>query len=287
MLGEIMKSLNDKIILSSGTEIPVLGFGTWQAPDGEIAASAVTAAISAGYRHIDTAAIYRNEESVGKAIAASGIDRKDIFVTTKLWNKCRTYDLAYEAFERSITKLGLDYIDLYLIHWPASPSQFENWEEQNLDTWRAMTELYKAGRIKAIGVSNFMPHHLAALMKTEVAPMVNQIELHPGYTQRETVAFCRENGIAIEAWSPLGSGRVLSDERLMKIAAGYGKSVAQLCIRWCLQSGFIPLPKSVNSERIKENADVFDFEISGEDMEFINSMPDFAESGFHPDKADF
>ena len=282
-----MNKLTDTFTLTGGVKIPVIGFGTWQAQDGEIATAAVSAALKAGYRHIDTAAIYRNEESVGKAIRESGIAREEIFVTTKLWNKCRTYELAYEAFERSISKLGLDYVDLYLIHWPASPAQYENFEQMNLDTWRAMTELYKAGRIKAIGVSNFMPHHLAALMKTEVAPMVNQIELHPGYTQKETVDFCRANGIAIEAWSPLGSGRVLSDERLKKIADGYGKSVAQLCVRWCLQNGFIPLPKSVTESRIIENANVFDFEISDADMDFINSMPDFAESGFHPDKADF
>ena len=282
-----MNKLTDTFTLTGGVKIPVIGFGTWQAQDGEIATAAVSAALKAGYRHIDTAAIYRNEESVGKAIRESGIAREEIFVTTKLWNKCRTYELAYEAFERSISKLGLDYVDLYLIHWPASPAQYENFEQMNLDTWRAMTELYKAGRIKAIGVSNFMPHHLAALMKTEVAPMVNQIELHPGYTQKETVDFCRANGIAIEAWSPLGSGRVLSDERLKRIADGYGKSVAQLCVRWCLQNGFIPLPKSVTESRIIENANVFDFEISDADMDFINSMPDFAESGFHPDKADF
>ena len=282
-----MNKLTDTFTLTGGVKIPVIGFGTWQAQNGEIATAAVSAALKAGYRHIDTAAIYRNEESVGKAIRESGIAREEIFVTTKLWNKCRTYELAYEAFERSISKLGLDYVDLYLIHWPASPAQYENFEQMNLDTWRAMTELYKAGRIKAIGVSNFMPHHLAALMKTEVAPMVNQIELHPGYTQKETVDFCRANGIAIEAWSPLGSGRVLSDGRLKKIADGYGKSVAQLCVRWCLQNGFIPLPKSVTESRIIENANVFDFEISDADMDFINSMPDFAESGFHPDKADF
>jgi diketogulonate reductase-like aldo/keto reductase len=282
-----MKRLTDSFILSNGTAIPCVGFGTWQAADGEIATEAVKAALNAGYRHIDTAAIYRNEESVGRAISESGIDRSEIFVTTKLWNKCRTYELAYAAFEKSINKLGLDYVDLYLIHWPASPSQYENFDEINLSTWRAMTELYKAGRIKAIGVSNFMPHHLEALMKTEVKPMVNQIEYHPGFMQNETVEYCNKNGILVEGWSPLGSGRVLSDQRLIAIAEKYGKSVAQVCIRWCLQHGVLPLPKSVTESRIIENANVFDFEISAEDMALIDSFETFGESGFHPDKADF
>ena len=237
-----------------------------------------------GYRHIDTAAIYRNEESVGRAIKESGIQREEIFVTTKLWNKCRSYELAYSAFERSISKLGLDYIDLYLIHWPASPAEYENFNEINLDTWKAMIELYKAGKIRAIGVSNFLPHHLDALMKTEVAPMVNQIEFHPGYTQSETVEYCKKNGIVVEAWSPLGSGRVLSDARLLKMAEKYGKTVAQICVRWCVQNGTLPLPKSVTPSRIRENANVFDFEISAEDMNTINSFEVFGESGFHPDK---
>ena len=279
-----MKKLTDYYELSSGVKIPCIGFGTWQAADGEVAFKAVRDALKAGYRHIDTAAIYRNEESVGKAIKESGIPREEIFVTTKLWNKCRSYELTYSAFERSISKLGLDYVDLYLIHWPASPAEYENFNEINLDAWKAMTELYKAGKIKAIGVSNFLPHHLEALMKTEIAPMVNQIEFHPGYMQTEAVKYCKEHGIVVEAWSPLGSGRVLTDERLVKIAEKYGKSVAQICIRWCLQNGTLPLPKSVTPERIASNADVFDFEISAEDMAYINSFETFGESGFHPDR---
>ena len=282
-----MKKLTDTFTLSNGVNIPCIGFGTWQAPDGDIATEAVKSALKAGYRHIDTAAIYRNEESVGRAIRESGIDRSEIFVTTKLWNKCRSYELAYAAFDRSISKLGLDYVDLYLIHWPASPSQYDNFDEINLSTWKAMTELYKAGRIKSIGVSNFMPHHLEALMKTEVAPMVNQIEFHPGFIQEETVKYCKENGIPVEGWSPLGSGRVLSDERLIKIAEKYGKSVAQICIRYSLQHGVLPLPKTVTESRIIENANVFDFELSCADMAEIDSYEVFGESGFHPDKADF
>ena len=191
------------------------------------------------------------------------------------------------AFERTVGKLGVDYLDLYLIHWPASKKQYENPDEINLDTWRAMTELYKAGRIKAIGVSNFKPHHLAPLMETEVAPMVNQIEYHPGYAQAQTVEFCKKNGIALEAWSPLGSGRVLSDPELSRIAAKYGKSVAQICIRWCLQNGVIALPKSVTASRIGENLEVFDFELAAEDMTFIDSMGEVGYSGLVPDEVEF
>ena len=279
-----MKKLTDSFEFENGVKIPCVGFGTWQAEEGETCYNATLSALKAGYRHIDTAAIYRNEESVGRAIADSGIPREEIFVTTKLWNKCRSYDLVYSAFERSMTKLGLDYVDLYLIHWPASPASYDNYNEINLDAWKAMTELYKAGKIKAIGVSNFLPHHLEALMQTEVKPMVNQIEFHPGYTQPEAVEYCRRNGIVIEGWSPLGSGRVLSDERLKRIAEKYGRSVAQICIRWCLQNGVLPLPKSVTESRIIDNADVFDFEISAEDMATINNFEVFGESGFHPDK---
>lgn len=279
-----MKKLTDFFELENGVKIPCIGFGTWQAEEGDVAYNAVMSALKAGYRHIDTAAIYRNEESVGRAIADSGIPREEIFVTTKLWNKCRSYDLVYSAFERSIGKLGLDYVDLYLIHWPASPSEYENFNEINLDAWKAICELYKAGKIKAIGVSNFLPHHLEALMQTEVKPMVNQIEFHPGYTQPEAVEYCKKNGIVVEGWSPLGSGRVLSDERLKKIAEKYGKSVAQICVRWCLENGVLPLPKSVNEARIIENASVFDFELSAEDKAIIDNFEIFGESGFHPDK---
>ena len=276
-----------EIILSNGVAIPSIGYGTWQTPEGEECIGATLRALDFGYRHIDTAAIYRNEMSVGEAVKRSGIAREDVFLTSKVWNKCRGYDMVMSAFERTVGKLGVDYLDLYLIHWPASKKQYENPDEINLDTWRAMTELYKAGRIKAIGVSNFKPHHLAPLMETEVAPMVNQIEYHPGYMQNETVEFCKKNGIALEAWSPLGSGRVLSDPDLSRIAEKYGKSVAQICIRWCLQNGVIALPKSVTESRIKQNLEVFDFEISEEDMNFINSMGEVGYSGLDPDEVDF
>ena len=282
-----MKSLNDTFHLNNGYEIPCVGFGTWQTPDGETAVMAVSEAIRVGYRHIDTAACYGNEVGVGQGIKKSGIEREKLFVTSKVWNTERGYEKTIAAFEKTLSDLGLDYLDLYLIHWPASSSQYDNWEEINLETWKAMTELYEAGRIKSIGVSNFMPHHLEALMKTEVPPMVNQVEYHPGLTQAETVDYCKKHGILVEAWSPLGTGRMLNNEMLKSIAAKYEKSVAQLCIRWCLQNRVLPLPKSITPSRIMENTDVFDFEIMAEDMRSINDMPYFGGSGLHPDKVDF
>ena len=282
-----MKSSYDTFRLNNGYEIPCVGFGTWQTPDGETAEMAVSEAIKAGYRHIDTAACYGNEAGVGREIKKSGIEREKLFVTSKVWNTERGYEKTVAAFEKTLANLGLDYLDLYLIHWPASSSQYDNWEEINPETWKAMTDLYKAGRIKSIGVSNFMPHHLEALMKTEVPPMVNQIEYHPGLTQAETVGYCKKHGILVEAWSPLGTGRMLNNETLKSIAGKYGKSVAQLCIRWCLQNGVLPLPKSVTPSRIVENINIFDFEILANDIVEINEMLYFGGSGLHPDRVDF
>lgn len=277
--------------LHNGISIPALGLGTWQTPNDETVIQCVKEAVACGYRHIDGAACYHNEQGVGagirEAIREGLIRREDLFVTSKVWNPERGYEKTKAAFEKTCADLGLETLDLYLIHWPASHHQFENWEEINLDTWRAMTELYKEGRIRSIGVSNFLPHHLEALVNTEVAPMVNQIEFHPGMLQEETVAYCKEHDIVVEAWSPLGMGRMLQNETLTGIAAGYQKSVAQLCIRWVLQHGVLPLPKSKTIERIKENIEVFDFEISPEDMAKIDALPNFGGSGMHPDEVEF
>lgn len=273
--------------LNNGYMIPEIGYGTWQSSDSEVTVNGVKVAIACGYRHIDTAAAYKNEESVGEGIKESGIARKDLFVTSKVWNTQRGYEKTIAAFEKTLSDLDLDYLDLYLIHWPASKKDYENWEEINLETWRAMTDLYKAGKIKAIGVSNFKPHHLEALMKTEVKPMVNQIEFHPGFMQEETVKYCRDNGILVEAWSPLGTGRMLTNPDLQEIASHYGKSVAQICIRWCIQHDVLPLPKSVTPSRIEENSNVFDFEINAEDMQRIDALENFGGSGLDPDEVDF
>lgn len=282
-----MKTLKDTVTLLNGYEIPCVGFGTWQSPNGETAYNAVMEAIKCGYRHIDTAAAYRNEESIGRAVRDCGVPREELFVTSKLWNTERGYEKTMAAFEKTMDRLGLDFLDLYLIHWPANSVQYENYNEVNLSTWKAFTELYKSGRIKAIGVSNFMPMHLEALLSTEIKPMVNQIEFHPGFMQTEAVELCKKNDIIVEAWSPLGTGELLSNETLCGIAAKYGKSVAQLCIRWCLQKGTVPLPKSVTPSRIMENTDVFDFVISDEDMRVIDALPFCGGTGHDPDKVDF
>ena len=283
-----MKGLTDTFTLHNGYKIPCVGFGTWQTPDGETAVQAVKSAIENGYRHIDTAAVYQNEVGVGQGIIASGVDRKELFVTSKVWNTERGYEKTIAAFHQTLSDLQLDYLDLYLIHWPAIAKQYDNWEQLNAETWRAMEDLYKAGKIKAIGVSNFLPHHLESLLQQcTITPMVNQIEFHPGYMQKETVEYCQQHQILVEAWSPLGNGKLLSNPLLQEIAQKYDKSVAQLCIRWVLQHDLLPLPKSITPERIQQNADVFDFDISAEDMNKIDSMAYCGGSGLNPDDIDF
>ena len=270
-------------VLSNGYEIPCIGYGTYKV-NGEEAVSVIKTALATGYRHIDTATFYGNEVEVGKAIRESGVAREELFVTSKVWKTERGYESTKKSFLKTLEDMQLEYIDLYLIHWPASFCQYENWEEINLETWRAMTELYKEGKIKAIGVSNFHVHHLEALMRTEVKPMVNQLEYHPGEMQEETVTYCKEHGHLVEASSPLGRGRIFENELLLRLAEKYGKTLPQICLRWELQNGIIPLPKTMSEERMKENLDIFDFEISKEDMEVLNTMEKCGASGLHPDK---
>ena len=282
------KNLQDTYTLANDVQIPCIGFGTWQTPDGETAINSVKAALKAGYRHIDTAACYGNEASVGQAIKESGVPREEIFVTSKVWNTERGYEKTLAAFETTMAKLDLDYVDLYLIHWPAAANQFENWKEINAQTWRALEELYIEGKVKAIGVSNFLPHHLEALLEgVKVVPMVNQIEYHPGFMQAESVAFCKAHNILVEAWSPLGTGNVLNNETLIMMAQKYSKTVAQICIRWVLQHGLLPLPKSITESRIIENTEVFDFEIKEEDMAIIDAIPFCGGAGINPDAINF
>ncbi len=261
--------------LNNGVSIPVLGFGTWKAENGEVAYQAVLEALKAGYRHIDTAAIYKNEESVGRAIRDSGIPRQEIFVTTKLWNTIHSYDETRHAFEESMEKLGLDYLDLYLIHWPNPKPLRENdeWKTRNAEVWRAMEDLYKEGKIRAIGVSNFLPHHLDALLETvRVIPAVNQVRLAPGVYQEEVVDYCREKGILLEAWGPFGQGELFDKTEVQQIAAKHGKSVAQIALAWSLAEGFLPLPKSVTASRIQSNLDCFGIELSKDEREVLKTI---------------
>lgn len=267
-----MKTLTDTFQLYNGVRIPCVGLGTWQSPD-DTAKNAVLSALSLGYRLIDTAAAYGNERGVGAGIAQSGLAREEIFVTSKLRNAAHGYKATLEAFEGTMERLGLEYLDLYLIHWP-NPVQFRtHWEESTAGTWAAFEELYQAGKIRAIGVSNFMPHHMETLMKTAtVKPMVNQLKLCPGITQPEIVKYCNEHGILVEAYSPFGTGTVFGNETMKTLAAKYGKSIGQICLKWSLQMGFLPLPKSANPMRIKENSEIFDFELTSEDMDRIAGL---------------
>lgn len=282
-----MENVRSTYKLANGLEIPVVGFGTWKTPEGDDAYNAVLEAIKVGYRHIDTAAVYGNEESVGRAIKDSGIAREELFVTSKVWNTERGYEKTLAAYEESLRKLDLDYLDLYLIHWPAIEKQTEDWEELNKDSWRGMMELYKKDKVKSIGVSNFEKKHMEALKDAEILPMVNQIEFHPGHLQVESREMCENLGILVQAYSPNGNGKLLNDETLKGIAEKYGKSVAQVCIRWTLQHDTLPLPKSVTPEYIKENTEVFDFAISDADMETINKMNYVGGTPTNPDNRDF
>jgi diketogulonate reductase-like aldo/keto reductase len=283
-----MTSLSDTYTLSNGVKIPVIGFGTWQTPSGPTAVNSVKEAIAAGYRHIDTAALYGNEESVGQGIRASGIPRDQIFVTTKLANNDHGYQPTLRAFDVSLRKLGLTYIDLYLVHWP-NPARFRSsWESANAGTWRALEELYDAQKVRAIGVSNFRPKHLDALLKTaRITPHVNQIRLCPGDTQDEVVEYCRSRGILLEAYSPLGVGRIFGIKAIQDIAARYHKTVAQVAIRWSLQRGYLPLPKSVTPARIRENGLVFDFQLSQADVDLLAGMKGVLGYSMDPDTVGF
>ncbi|WP_409043479.1 aldo/keto reductase [Latilactobacillus sakei] len=283
-----MTTLTTTYTLANGVQIPVLGFGTWQTPDGDTAIKSVKAALEAGYRHIDTAQAYQNEASVGTAIQESGVARQDLFLTTKIWNANHSYDLTMQSFEESLQKLQTDYVDLLLIHWP-NPIDFrDNWEAANAETWRAMEELYNAGKAKAIGVSNFRAHHLEALKKTaKMQPMVNQIFLAPGELEAETVQYSRDNGMLLEAYSPLGTGKIFDVPEMKTLAAKYQRSIPQIALRWSLQHGFLPLPKSVHANYIQENTQLFDFELTPEDMQTIDQLDGVVGKAKDPDTATF
>lgn len=282
-----LKNKSDTYTLSNGVRIPCIGYGTYKTPANETGKAAVLAALQLGFRHIDTATSYHNEEMVGRAIEESGIPRESLFITSKLWNDDQGYEETLAAFERSCQWLGTDYLDLYLIHWPICPGFQESWHERIWDTWRAFEKLYADGAIRAIGISNFLPHHLDVLaQQADVMPMVDQLELNPSYQQREAVQYCKERNIQLEAWAPLMRGKAFSNRQIQDIAARHGKDVGQICVRWSLQKGFLPLPKSVHPERVKSNAEVFDFSLSDEEMEILDAMNTTTEYTFHPDHCD-
>lgn len=281
-------SLQETYTLSDGVMIPKIGFGTWQMQNDEQTTKVVENAINVGYKHIDTAQMYGNEEAVGQGIKNSKIAREELFITTKLNNTNHSYELAKKSIDESLRLLQLDYIDLFIIHWP-NPKQFRNhWQEANIESWRAMEEAVQAGKIRSLGVSNFMPHHLDALVDhVSIMPTVNQILLNPSEMQSETVARNKELNILSEAYSPLGTGKIFELDEMNNLAEKYDKSIAQVAIRWSLQHGFLPLPKTSTLTRAAENMAVFDFEISEEDMKVINNLKGLAGSMGNPDEMNF
>ena len=280
-----MTSFTDIYTLSNGVQIPCMGFGTYNAKGGDNLAINRTA-IEAGYRYFDTASLYETERVLGQAVRESGIPRKEFFIVSKLWHDERGYHEAKEAFARTLDRLQMDYLDLYLIHWPRGMEGDTDWKEKDLDTWKAMEELQAEGKIRGLGLSNFLPHHIEPILNNcKVRPVVDQLEIHPGYTQEAAVRYCQEHEIRVQAWSPLGRSAMLEHPALKEFAEKYQKSVAQICLRFLVQKGIIPLVKSSSMDRMKQNQDIFDFEISVEDMSFLDNMPQNTWLGEHPDYA--
>ncbi len=276
----MISSINDCTILNNNVAMPWFGLGVYKTEAGTEVENAVRAAIELGYKSVDTAKLYNNEEGVGKAIRDSGVEREDIFVTTKVWNTDQGFDNTLRAFEASRKRLGLDYIDLYLIHWPGKSLYKE--------TWKALEKLYKDGHVRAIGVSNFNTHHLADILQDcEFVPMVNQVEYHPRLTQVDLLAYCKEHHIQMEAWSPLMRGRLLDNETIQNIAHAHGKTPTQVILRWDLDHGVVTIPKSARADRIKENADIFDFTLSAQEIQAIDALNTNERTGPDPDELTF
>ncbi|WP_079507734.1 aldo/keto reductase [Mesobacillus jeotgali] len=273
-------NLQDTTTLHNGVKMPWFGLGVFKVQEGSEVVESVKAALRNGYKSIDTAAVYKNEEGVGQAIKEAGVPREELFITTKVWNSDQGFESTLQAFETSMEKLGLDYLDLYLIHWPVAGKYKE--------TWKALEKLYKDGRVRAIGVSNFHVHHLKDLLAdAEIKPMVNQVEYHPHLAQTELLEFCKAEGIQMEAWSPLKQGELLTEPTIVEIAEKYSKSPAQTILRWDLQNGVVTIPKSIKEHRIIENAAIFDFELSSEDMDRLNSLNKDERVGPNPDNFNF
>lgn len=278
-----MKKLSDlqgSFELHNGVQMPYLGLGVYLSKDGEEVINAVKEALNHGYRHIDTAAIYENEEGVGEGIRQSNVPREDVFLVSKVWNTDQGYEATLKAFEASLNRLGTDYLDLYLIHWPKG--------DLSKDTWRALESLYREKRVRAIGVSNFLKHHLEDLLGTaEIVPMVNQMEFHPYLVQQELMDFCSSHQIQYEAWSPLMQGNIFDLDIMKDMAAKYNKTIAQIVLRWNLQKGVVTIPKSSKKERIKANSELFDFTLSDEDVKLLDSLDKGKRFGPDPDNFDF
>ncbi|WP_421803711.1 aldo/keto reductase [Flagellimonas sp.] len=278
-----MKKITDlqgSFELHNGVQMPYFGLGVYQSDDGSEVINAVKAALNHGYRHIDTAAIYHNEEGVGTGIRESSVKREDVFLTSKVWNIDQGYDTTLKAFEASLERLGTDYLDLYLIHWPKG--------ELSKETWKALEQLYKEERVRAIGVSNFLQNHLEDLLPSvEIVPMVNQMEFHPYLVQQDLIDFCVSKNIQYEAWSPLMQGQIFDLDVMKDLASKYNKTIAQVVLRWDLQKGVITIPKSSKPERIKANANLFDFELSDEDVQLLDSLEKGKRFGPDPNNFDF
>lgn len=277
-----MNTINDFFTLYNGVTVPCIGFGTYKAADGNSSDIIVTA-INAGYRFFDTASFYGTETYLADALKRANLARNEVFITSKIWKAEMGYNEALEAFERTLRNLDTDYLDLYLIHWPRHTLTGE-WKQTCIDTWKAMEKLYASGRVRAIGLSNFLPHHMDVILDNcTIRPMINQLEIHPGYTQEAAIRYCQERNILVQAWSPLGRQRVLSEPLLIELADKYNVTPAQICLRFLLQRGINPIPKASSMERMLNNMDLFGFTISTEDMHRLNTLPQTGWSGEHPD----
>lgn len=278
-----MKQMYDCFELNNGVKIPCLGYGTYKAANNE-SADIIAMAIEAGYRFFDTASFYETESFLAEAIARSGLKREEFFITSKVWKSEMGYEQTLHAFSRTLNNLSTDYLDLYLIHWPRYELKTDTWKQVCIDTWKALEKLYKDGKVKAIGLSNFLPHHIDLILENcEIKPMVNQLEFHPGYTQEAAVNYCKQHNILVQAWSPLGRMRVMNHPLIIELSKKYNVSPARICLRYALQKGINSIPKSSSMERMKDNQNIFNFEITLEDMHRLDTLPQTGWSGEHPD----